>query len=426
MVGRNLFYWYNGYKYITMIFMHKFIISMLIMSVATLGVVAPVTVGAQEPEVAPSFEIDLESLDDPIYDSAEEFIPQQQRPLQEYYKARVIEIVESGITEYDQSPYQVLVIEFLSGDTKGSRQTIDHGRQFGITEAQLMSVGDAVIVNKIQMGDQITFSIVDRYRLGAVGLIFAAFFLLTIIFAGRKGFTAIIGLGLSVGVIVYYIIPQIIAGANPMTVSLIGAVGIMVITLYLAHGFNARTSVALLASLVTLSITVFVANAFVYGTHLLGLGSEEAFLLQYDLTALNLQGLLLGGIMIGVLGVLDDITTAQAAAVYELKRANHRFDFKELYARGVLIGKEHITSLVNTLALAYVGAALPLLLLVYINLNNNLWVIANSELIVEEVIRTLVGSSALILAVPITTFIAAWYFGKKEHLEPIEGHAHVH
>ncbi len=400
--------------------MKKYYVGLLILF-SLASVVAPVT--AQEP----GLQAELDAIYAELY---EDYQPQaaqaQETPVvtDEFYKARVVSIIEEGINESQQSPYQRVEIELLSGDDKGNTMIIDHGFQFVISENQRLSIGQKVIVNKVALNDNdATYAVVDSYRLDAIALIFGAFFLLTIIFAGRKGFFSIVGLFFSILIIVYYIVPGIVEGKDPVIVSLIGSLGIMFISLYLAHGFNKRTTIALGSSLITLTLTVLVANLFVNASRLLGLGSEEAFFLQYDIAQVNLKGLLLGGIIIGVLGVLDDITTAQVAAVYELKRANMKFDFKELYERGVRIGREHIASLVNTLAMAYVGAALPLLLLVYVNLNNNMWVIASSELIVEEIIRTLIGSSALVLAVPITTVCAAWYFGKQTYL-PETGEVH--
>jgi uncharacterized membrane protein len=381
-------------------------------------ILIPVTSQAQE--------VTEINLDDPIYDSSEFGVPQYQQT-QEYYRAKVTKILDVGVTEFAQSPYQKVEIQFTNGDLKGDTEVVEHGNSYVIQSEQLVKLGQQVVVNKVITSDSVTFFITETYRLTAVLWILGFFFLLTVIFAGKRGLTSLIGLAISILVIVYYIVPQVVEGANPMLVALVGSLGIMCVTLYLAHGFNKRTTIALLGSLATLVLTVFLAQIFVESAALFGMGSEEAFFLKYDLAELNLRGLLLGGIIIGVLGVLDDITTAQTAAIYEIKRANPKLDFKELYERGINVGREHITSLVNTLAMAYVGSSLPLLLLIYLNLNANLWVIANSELVVEEIMRTLVGSSSLVLAVPITTLLAAWYFGKQDVLlELSKGHHHHH
>jgi uncharacterized membrane protein len=212
-------------------------------------------------------------------------------------------------------------------------------------------------------------------------------------------------------VIFYFLIPRIVDGGNPLITTLVASFFIMILSLYLAHGLNKRTSIALISGMITLVFTVIIDIFFVKITHLSGLGTEEAFYLQLDNIHLDLKSLLLSGIIIGVLGVLDDVTTAQAATVEELHEANPALSFIELYKRGISVGKEHIASLVNTLVLAYVGVSFPLILLFTVSRNQPMWVIFNSNLIAEEVVRTIVGSCALILAVPITTFLAARFFG---------------
>jgi uncharacterized membrane protein len=160
--------------------------------------------------------------------------------------------------------------------------------------------------------------------------------------------------------------------------------------------------------MVTLAFATGLADLIVGLAHLSGRGSDEALFLQTGyLETVNLRGLLLGGIVLGALGVLDDITTAQAAAVEEISRADPGLGVRDLYRRGLSVGREHITSLVNTLVLAYAGASLPLFILFTLNTNQPLWVTLNSEFVAEEIARTIIGSLALTLAVPITTALAA-------------------
>jgi hypothetical protein len=188
-------------------------------------------------------------------------------------------------------------------------------------------------------------------------------------------------------------------------------------TTILMHPFpnaNHRTSIALASTLLALGFSVGLAAAFVRLASLFGTGSEAAFYLQYGgYQMLNLRGLLLGGIIVGTLGVLDDITTAQVATVEEISIADPRLSFAELYRRGLSVGREHIASLVNTLALAYAGASLPLFLIFSINKVQPIWVILNGEPVAEEFVRTLVGSSGLIIAVPISTWLAAYFFSRR-------------
>lgn len=287
----------------------------------------------------------------------------------------------------------------------------------GIQESTVpdkLHTGQRVIVSATPRVDgSKLYGVVDTYRLPALMLVFLIFVGLLVLFAGLSGVASLIGLAFTIAVLGAFVVPQILAGYNPLMISVAGAFIIAILSLYLSHGFSLRISVALLGTLITITLAIGLAYLFVQLAGLSGTGTEEAFYLGLSgAEGLNLRGLLLGGIVIGTLGVLDDITTAQAAVVEELHKANSKLTVRELYQRGFSVDKEHIISLVNTLALAYVGASLPLLLLFVLS-SQPFWVTANSQIVAEEVVRTLVGSSALILAVPITTYLAARIFSKE-------------
>jgi uncharacterized membrane protein len=195
----------------------------------------------------------------------------------------------------------------------------------------------------------------------------------------------------------------------------LGAAVIAVISIFVAHGHTQRTWLALTSTLLTLLGTVAVAGLAVLFAKLSGAASEEAYYIQVgQFENLDLRGLLFGAIIIGTLGVLDDVTTSQVAAIEEIHKANGSLSVTELYHRGMSVGREHIAALVNTLALAYAGASFPLFLLVAAFPTQPLWVTLNSQIIIEEVIRTLVGSSALVLAVPLSSLLAAIVFGREK------------
>lgn len=335
----------------------------------------------------------------------------------EYFIGEVLSVVNGKIEDRSgaKQPTQKVEIKLRSGEEKGKVIKIDQGETIPLRDNQLVDVSDKIIVAKTERpeGGGYIYYINDVYRLPAVGFIGLIFFVFAILFARLKGFKSILGLVFSILILVKFVIPQVAAGRDPLTVSLIGALIIAVISIYLAHGFNKRTSIALLSTVITLGLAAFLSIIFVSLSKLSGLSSEEAGYLEMDLNFLDFKGLLLGGIIIGVLGVLDDITTSQVAAVGEIHEANTRLNFSEVYKRGLSVGKEHIASLINTLALAYAGAAFPLLLLFSRDKNFPAWVNFNNEFIVEEVIRTLVGSTALIFAVPISTFFAAFFLIKK-------------
>jgi len=238
----------------------------------------------------------------------------------------------------------------------------------------------------------------------------------------------VIGLLVSVGVLLFFIVPRIASGSDPLLTSLIGSYVIACTSLYLAHGFKKRTTIALLSTCITLALAAIAAVLSVKFTMLFGMGSEESMYLQTgQFAGVNLRGLLIGGFIIGALGVLDDMTTAQTAAIDEVSKANPSLTFQELKNAGFSVGKEHIASLINTLALAYVGASLPLMLLFQENSGLPLWMVVNSETIAEEIVRTLVGSTTLLLAVPISTWCGAYFLrnttGKVIHSS---GHSHHH
>jgi uncharacterized membrane protein len=304
-------------------------------------------------------------------------------------------------------------IRIENGTDAGKVITLEYPTAVESDPTLAVKVGERlVVVKSYAQGAAGEYFIADKYRTPEVGILIAIFFGLAIFFGRRKGATSILGLLFTLAVIMWFVVPRIAGGSSPLPVILASSIVIMVASLYLAHGFNRRTSLALAGSAITLVIALALAVGAVSLAKIFGMGSEESFFLQTDLANINLKGLLLGGIVIGVLGVLDDITTAQVAVVAELKDANRSLRFGELYKRGLVVGREHIASLVNTLVLAYAGASLPIFLLFRLNQSQPWWVIANSEFIVEEVVRTLVGSAALILAVPITTLIAAKYFSK--------------
>ncbi len=343
---------------------------------------------------------------------ADEIDPQLPSPVQDvFYRADVTEIKDTQeITEYGQTySIQNIKIKFNHGKFKNQNESIVYEYD-PFHEEKKLSVGDTVIVGHQNIGGESTYYVSDIYRLPIVGFVIILFFIITFLIIGKQTFQAIGSLILSFIVIIYYLVPQILSGASPLLVSFIAALAIAVISLFWAHGFHIRTVIAFISTMITITFALIISYFFVSFSRLSGLGTEEAFFLQAaGVGVVNLKGLLLGGIIIGTLGILDDITTGQSAAVEEIYKANKSLKFNDLYQRGLSVGKEHIISLVNTLVLAYTSVALPLLLLFTIY-KQPAWVVLNSEIIVEEVIRMLVGSTTLILAVPITTVLAAYIF----------------
>lgn len=341
---------------------------------------------------------------------ASEFIPEE-IPQQDFFKAKILSISLGDMTD-PQNLSDEAQVEILSGPEKG--QTITVSLPQSESEAYQFEIGDKVIVTKVAGYSGDLYYLTDRYRLPSLYWILGLFVVFILIFGRFRGFMSLFGLAVTVAVIMFFVIPRILAGDSPVLISILGSVVILFFSIYLAHGFHWRTSVAVGGTVLSLAITAGLATAFVHFGELFGLGSEEVLSLQATTLAnIDFRGLLLGGMILGTLGVLDDITTAQSAAIEQLKIANHKFGFWELYKRGLAIGKEHITSLVNTLFLAYAGASLPVFLFFTVIPDVPAWVHLNSEFIAEEIVRTLVGSVGLILAVPITTLLAAYVFTRK-------------
>lgn len=253
-------------------------------------------------------------------------------------------------------------------------------------------------------GQQYAFADVERTRpLLLLAGLFAAF----VVVLGRwTGLRALFGLGLSLFVVVAFVLPALLSGSDALLVALVGSAAVMFTVLYLAHGVKVQTSIAVLGTLASLLLTVLLAEGFVRLTALTGLGSDETSLISATVGTIDLRGLLLAGIVIGSLGVLDDVTVTQSSAVWELHLANPAASAGELYRAGIRIGRDHIASTVNTLVLAYVGASLPLLV-IYSLAQSSLGDVLTSEVVAQEVVRTLVGSIGLVAAVPLTTALAA-------------------
>lgn len=346
-----------------------------------------------------------------------------------FSRAKVVSIIEEGVTEIGgyQNPYQKLQVKLLSGPEKGKVINLVHGGIYAITNDQKVTEGQLVVINSLTAEGQITYWLIDKYRLQPIIVISVIFFLLVIFISGLKGIGSIVGMLLSLIVIVRFIVPQILQGSDPLTVSLLGSLFILFTTMYFAHGYNNQTTIAVVSTFIALFVTGALSILLVSLAHLTGLGTEEAYSLQLGQTSnINLKGLLLGGIIIGALGVLDDITTTQVAAIFQIHSVNPKIKLSQLITKGMNIGKEHVSSLVNTLLMAYAGASLPLFILFVLNPSNQpYWAIINSEIVSEEIIRTISGSFGLILAVPLSTYLASWYVtrhGFKQTVHP--GHHH--
>ncbi|ALC22145.1 lipoprotein [Streptomyces pristinaespiralis] len=250
------------------------------------------------------------------------------------------------------------------------------------------------------------YSVTDVDR-GFPMAVLAGIFAVVVVLVGRmRGVMALISLAVSFAVLTLFILPAILQGSNPLIVAVVGASAIMLIALYMCHGVTARTSVAVLGTLISLLLIGLLGSLFIGWASLSGNTDDNTGLIHGLYPEIDMSGLLLAGVIIGSLGVLDDVTVTQTSAVWELRQADPGMGPRALYRSAIRIGRDHIASVVNTLVLAYAGAALPLLLLFSIA-QSSVGTVANSELVAEEIVRTLVGSIGLVASVPVTTALAA-------------------
>jgi len=306
-----------------------------------------------------------------------------------------------------------VTVELAEGEDEGETFNLDFSSG---PRTRAVKVGDEVIVGAVDQPEGEVapgspppqkYFFVDfdrRVPLIALALVFS---LVVIALSRWRGLFALAGVAISLLVLAKFVLPAILEGSQPLAVAVVGASAIMFLALYLAHGLNAATTTAVLGTLASLFLTGGLALFFVNISIFTGAGSEEAAFLQINQSQVNLQGLLLASIIIGTLGVLDDVTVTQASAVWELHKANPAYGIGDLYRSAIRIGRDHIASTVNTLVLAYAGASLPLMILFSVS-NRPLGQILNTETVAEEIVRTFVGSIGLVASVPITTGLAAF------------------
>jgi uncharacterized membrane protein len=246
--------------------------------------------------------------------------------------------------------------------------------------------------------------------------------LVVLAFARWRGALSLAGLAVSLALVLVFVVPAILDGRSPLLVAMVGALAVALTTIPLAHGWGPKSVAAVLGSAASLILIALLAVLFTDLTHLTGLSSEEAIFLQIGNADVSLHGLLLAGMVIGALGVLDDVTISQASTVLALRRANPALPFRRLFRLALEVGRDHVSATVNTLVLAYVGAALPILLL-FSAADLGVSEAANLEVVAKEIVATLVGSIGLIAAVPVTTALAALLaLGEDPERLPVSGH----
>lgn len=339
------------------------------------------------------------------------------------YRGQVLEIKSEELRKIPGTEtehlYQDLEIEILDGPREGEVITIE-------SDYLELDEGDKFYFNhNVYIDGSESYAVVNIDRRGSLiffGLLFVG---AVVAFGGWQGVRSLLALGGSFVAIFYVLLPGLLNGWNPLLLSVLVASGILAAAIFFTHGFNRESLVAYSGTMLAVFLTGILAIIAVHASDLSGFVSDESVYLNMNTGgALNFTGLLLGAIIIGVLGVLDDIAVTQAAVVSELYDSNKNISRREVYKRALRIGREHVGALVNTLVLAYAGVSLPLLLYFYMS-PLSFWSLINSEIFATEIIRAIVGSIGLIMTVPIVTGLAVFYLQgyKSKHSH---GHAHTH
>jgi hypothetical protein len=324
---------------------------------------------------------------------------------------------------------QTVILALGTGPQRPDLEPGDRVRVAGVPSTPLPGGPQTGTPQTAPEGSEATtaYTFVDFERRSPMLWLAIAFAVLVIVFARSRGVLSLVGLGISLAVVLGFIVPAILDGESPLVVAVVGAMAVMLVTISLAHGLGAKSIAAILGTAACLLLVAGLASAFTELTHLTGLSSEEATLLQFQGLEVDFQGLLLAGMVIGALGVLDDVTVSQASTVMALRAANPSLGFGELYRRALVVGRDHVSATVNTLVLAYVGSSLPILL-IFSSGDLGLVDALNVELIAKEIVATLVGSIGLIAAVPLTTAIAGLLAGglSADSLRADEATVHAH
>lgn len=356
----------------------------------------------------------------PSYVGAQEL----HQDLQGVWRAEVLEVRDEGVRTIPgtgvETPVQTLTARFLEGERKGETITFEND-YIQLEEGDTFYANYLITIDGLEL-----YSVREVDRRGGLMLIAFLFIATVLFFGGMQGLRSLISLAGSLLAIVFILVPALVAGHPPIPISIAVASVVLFSAIFLTHGFNRRSTIAFLGTTFAVVLTGLLAYFSVSVTALTGFSTDESVYLNLNTNGeLDFVGLLLAGIIIGALGVLDDIAVTQVAVVRELLHAGPTLTRWDVYRRALRVGREHTSALINTLVLAYTGVALPLLLLFSFS-ESGILSILNSELFATEIVRTLVGSIGLVATIPITTLLAVWLlYGREDTDIEKEGH-HAH
>jgi len=342
----------------------------------------------------------------------------------ETVRAEVLNIQEEGYSTVGKQEqiYQIVEIEIMEGEFRHSHMFLEFGKNQVMPEEYILKPGNEILVTVgvSPLDNTPSAFFIDFVRGKALVWIFLLFAIISFIIGSWTGLRSLLGIVVGMCVIILFIIPQIANGANPVVISIIGSAIFLAVSLYLVYGWRAMTHSAVISMMLSLILTGGISILAVKLARLTGFGNENMmFLIQQSENQIDMRGILLAGIIIGSLGVLDDLVVGQSSAVFQLGEANADLNFQDLFQRAMTIGRDHAAASVNTLVLAYAGESLPMLLLFHIT-NVNLEMAVNVSFIAEEVVRALAGTIGLFLSIPISTAMACLWVLRKPEVAEIE------
>jgi uncharacterized membrane protein len=328
----------------------------------------------------------------------------------EVFRAKVIEIIEER--EFNGQKQQNLKLIGLSGTFKGEEFNFQGIDDIQVDLSQEYEIGNKVMVSVDQdLSGENVFYIIDFIRNDAIYFLIGIFCLLILLIAGRKGFRSLVSLVVTFLIIFKFILPGILNGYNPILISISGGFLILFFVVYITEGINRKSHLSVLSIFISLFITGLLAVFFSNLMKLSGMSEDGVYLITLIGREINFKGLLLASVIIGGLGVLDDMVITQVSTVLEIKKASPNLRHKDIFKKAYRVGVSHISSMTNTLFLAYAGSSLTILLLFSVG-DMNFSDILNNHLIATEIFRSFIGGIGIALAMPISTFLAAHHLKK--------------
>jgi uncharacterized membrane protein len=334
----------------------------------------------------------------------------------EVFEAKVSKILEEKTISREngsQAVQQNLELQVLNGSRQNETISYQGIQEYDLPGSNRYEIGDKVQVQMTSDNEgREMFFIMDYVRRAPIYFLALIFALVIIVIGKSKGLKALLSLIISFIIILKFILPRLLAGDNPILIAIIGASAILAIIIYFTEGWQKKSHLAMVSVFCSLGVTLFFSGIFIYWAKLSGMAQEEtSFLLGTTNTEIQFSGLLLAGIIIGAVGVLDDIIIGQLESVRQIKLLNPKLPAKRVFMAAYEIGNTHLSAIVNTLFLTYAGASLPLLLLFVSGQDafSSLGQIINHEPLATEIIRTLAGSVGVALSMPISTALGAWF-----------------